>query len=494
MNLFVMPRHKISLIIVWLLLLVNLAGCAIFTVDTMKNEELLPSAKVKATPAVQAITTDQLKDGIFVGIAMSGGGSRAANFTAAVLLHLERLGILQRATALSSVSGSSLPAAYYGLYGVQKGPQWSELALRDQFQKDFEERWIWRWFLPWNIAEYWTSNFNRSDIMKEVLDNNLFHKMKFGNMDPSGPRILINATNLADGNRFVFSQERFEKIKSRIDTYPVANAVMASSAFPGAFHDMTLTNYAVTKEGTYEHVIDGGPSDNLGVSTLLDMAASLYRQEQKPKGCLLIVVDSYPYPQTPAHIHELDTRNALDFIFDTNVATSSDALLMGRRLDMMWETLNIDVRTEQSITPFAENTGDDEIWPDPADDKLRAPCAVWHLSLQRLLAPDFGGDEVRNDEVQRQTIKEVAAVVNQIPTRYKLKGQSADGKTDLGSQALQDYLFKAAEYVIYKDADKKKTYLQRVCDWFTDKKVTDLNCTLAKGGDHADKEKAQSHR
>src|SRR5450432_1443019 len=52
-------------------------------------------------------------DGYFVGLALSGGGSRSANFSAACMFELQRIGILQHVDYISSVSGGSLTAAYY---------------------------------------------------------------------------------------------------------------------------------------------------------------------------------------------------------------------------------------------------------------------------------------------------------------------------------------------------------------------------------------------
>ena len=48
----------------------------------------------------------------FIGLAISGGGSRAANFGSAVLWELDRLGILQHVQYISTVSGGSLAGAY----------------------------------------------------------------------------------------------------------------------------------------------------------------------------------------------------------------------------------------------------------------------------------------------------------------------------------------------------------------------------------------------
>ncbi len=471
------PLHtKPALFIITIMVLLTTGtGCGIFSVNTVKNDPLSDRPIPKQTLASQSVTVSDLSDEIFIGIALSGGGSRAANFSAAVMLELEHIGILNKATAISSVSGSSLPAAYYGLY-KSNTKHWNEHEVRKRLRKNFEGSWIARWFLPHNALLYWFSNYNRSDIMKEVLDSTLYDEKTFADMGVGRPRILVNATTLSDGNRFVFSQERFNKIGSRIDTYPVANAVMASSAFPGAFHDMTLKNYSLTDGENYEHVLDGGPSDNLGITTLLEMVQQLYRAEKKPKGCFLFVVDAYPYPENPAHTHELDTRKFFDFIFDTNVAASSDALLMARRLDLMSD-LNVDVSADDSIEPFQPNSGENEIWPDQDDVKFRVECAVWHLSLQRLLSPDFAGKATGSDAFLKQDIKEVATVVNAIPTRYRLLGKAPDGKTELTSETLQDYLFKSAGYLIRLDEDKDGTLiLKHVCEWFAARGMSDLQC------------------
>ena len=61
----------------------------------------------------------ELADGRFVGLAFSGGGSRAAVFGAAVMKELDRLGVLQQVDVLSAVSGGALPAASYALEGYR---------------------------------------------------------------------------------------------------------------------------------------------------------------------------------------------------------------------------------------------------------------------------------------------------------------------------------------------------------------------------------------
>src|SRR5438067_2452798 len=72
--------------------------------------------EVRPNPAKQeARGGTTIDDGYFVGVAISGGGSRSANFSAACLFELQRLGILQHVDYVSSVSGGSITAAYYCL-------------------------------------------------------------------------------------------------------------------------------------------------------------------------------------------------------------------------------------------------------------------------------------------------------------------------------------------------------------------------------------------
>jgi predicted acylesterase/phospholipase RssA len=104
--------------------------------------------------------------------------------------------------------------------------------------------------------------------MKRTLDAHLLR----GRTPPALPRILIHATSLPQTGPFVFTDETFEILGSRLDDYPLTHAVMASGAFPGAFHNVTLKDFG--RDGYYQHLFDGGPSDNLGVHTLLTMIDS----------------------------------------------------------------------------------------------------------------------------------------------------------------------------------------------------------------------------
>src|SRR5436853_6562300 len=206
---------------------IALGGCAVLPLYVATNEPVGPG--VAPTRATANLV---LPDDVFVGVALSGGGARAANFSLAVLQELDRLGILTHVSAISSVSGGSLAAAYYGLYGDDPS-RWRADVAREKFLIDLQTHWMVWWLNPWNIWRYWLTGFDRSDIMKNVFDFYLFEGRRFAQMGAGNAKILINATSLPNVERFVFTDEQFtEKLGSRLDTYHVSHAVMASGAFP----------------------------------------------------------------------------------------------------------------------------------------------------------------------------------------------------------------------------------------------------------------------
>src|SRR5258708_3936664 len=88
-------------------------------------------------------------DGYFVGIALSGGGSRSAAFSAACMFQLERMGILQKVDYISTVSGGSLPGAYYCLSGKEWNPGNVQRRMTHEFATDL----LFQTFLvPWNTC------------------------------------------------------------------------------------------------------------------------------------------------------------------------------------------------------------------------------------------------------------------------------------------------------------------------------------------------------
>ncbi|WP_176316829.1 patatin-like phospholipase family protein [Burkholderia vietnamiensis] len=114
----------------------------------------------------------------FLGVAISGGGSRAANFGMYVLKELERLGVLNRIDAISSVSGGSIVAAHFGLYYPKlRGDYW-DFAEKD-LRQDFRDDWLARHANPANWRTLSGKGFNASTILAKTYDDMLFHGAVF---------------------------------------------------------------------------------------------------------------------------------------------------------------------------------------------------------------------------------------------------------------------------------------------------------------------------
>jgi predicted acylesterase/phospholipase RssA len=244
---------------------------------------------------------DVRPDGCFVGLALSGGGSRSANFSAACMFQLQRVGLLQHVDYISSVSGGSLTGAYYCLFPDGPGG-WNPHRVQYKLTRSFATDVICRTLMPWNLFPLWFSNWDRSDVLADSFSSHLFSRkgkeLTFGDLRPDRPRLLINATDLQSGRRFVFSNETFDEINSDLSKYPISNAVAASAAVPVLMHQVTLRDFS-TSYKQYRHLIDGGVVDNLGVQTLVEAymaqvksAADSGRPDPYPRGAVLIVLDA----------------------------------------------------------------------------------------------------------------------------------------------------------------------------------------------------------
>jgi predicted acylesterase/phospholipase RssA len=260
----------------------------------------------RANEAVRAATTLSLGvrsasgDGYFVGLALSGGGSRSANFSAACMLQLQRLGLLERVDYISSVSGGSLAGAFYCL---SDDATWNPAEVQKRLTHAFATDMIVAALMPWNMVLLSFTSLDRSNFLADTLRRNLFtapdgHVQTFRDLRPDRPHLLINATDLQSGRRFVFCDETFDEINSDLSKYPIASAVAASAAVPVLMHHVTLRDYSTIFK-QYRHLIDGGVTDNLGIVTLVETYDAQVRSAQArgvadpyPNGAAFFVIDA----------------------------------------------------------------------------------------------------------------------------------------------------------------------------------------------------------
>ncbi len=439
----------------------------------------------------------------FFGVALSGGGSRAANFSAAALQNLQEVGILQEADAISSVSGGGLTGAYYALNAPNV--QWD--VLRSKLRTNFWGLFLSKWAAPWNWPAIALTDKTKTDVMADVLDSVLFSGKEYREIPPASPIFLANATDItAGGKRVAFSNDYFvEELGSSLYNMRVATAVATSAAFPGIFDSVTVErfrreSFLDPRGGTYSwsphsyvHLIDGGASDNLGVETLWDMAFSrLYGgaftrmpTELGSKPCVIVSIDASA-PNTSARFERLaDERGVSDRLFNRNVFDAIDSLFEGRRQDTLTK-MGLG-QTDFGIVG-SENFGDvqqnyverqrvglfdipvtcrpyfgavrcsvDFSKPIPPAQRRSFQCFVWHIALDEVAgvafkAKDFeSGDSVR-EKFRRGSLVRLERLVTQIETHWKLVGP--DGCTD---QQLQEALYAAARVLIMDDVESRSS-------------------------------------
>jgi len=274
-------------------------------------------------------------------LAFSGGGTRAASLSYGVLEELARTPASPEATPhrmldevdiISSVSGGSFTAAYYALWGDRIFSDFESKFLKRDVQNDL----LLRVLAPWNLVRMASPKFSRTDLAAEYYEDRLFKGATFADLmkQNSRPFLCINATDIASGARFEFTQDEFDLIGSDLSQFPISRAVAASSAFPVLLTPVILKNYAAEEPQPepewiksilenpaastrlkymaaharsygdenrhFIHLLDGGLSDNLGLRGALDRAIAREQSAQVPsvpwklpRRVALIVVDAH---------------------------------------------------------------------------------------------------------------------------------------------------------------------------------------------------------
>lgn len=303
----------------WPLVLVVLVGCA----TTHFENKPLP---VGTTNEERRVVDQSDADRPLILVAVSGGGSRAAalgwavlkelrNFTYITDGHSHRL--IDDIGVISSVSGGSVTAAYFALYGPNG-------------LDDFEPRFL----LPDNMRTLginsanpvtWvklaTTGSSRIDTVETLFDKELFHGKTLSALNqPGKPYLILNATDMASGEVFAFTPERFNDICADLDSEPISVGVAASSAVPIVLSPVALQDFSATncrntpapswinyelsgryapyinlddfkraryandlrhgkdsfRSVDYLYLLDGGLADNLAIHGLLEAISSPY--------------------------------------------------------------------------------------------------------------------------------------------------------------------------------------------------------------------------
>lgn len=252
-----------------------------------------------------------------IGIALSGGGSRAMAFHLGCLRTLEKHGLLEKACVLSCVSGGSVIGA---MYATREGSfDEFEERVRTVLRTGFVRPSIVTAFtssegpralvcfmlqipaiiVSWSASSIaslgtllfgfrpasggrivsstaWVRRFaSRTTILRATLKRLLFPNQKLSDLRKRRPKLVVVASELRTGSAFYFSPDesgswRLGTCKSK--SIDVADAVAASAAYPLVLPaiDEYMPFDEMNGTRTLQRVIltDGGVYDNLGLSPL----------------------------------------------------------------------------------------------------------------------------------------------------------------------------------------------------------------------------------
>ena len=328
-----LPYSKPFTLLVFSALLVS--GCAHF----QRNAPLVSSDPSAGYRFRQTASPTNSSD-LLLMLAFSGGGTRAASLSYGVLEELARTPVnaqgkqhrlLDEVDSISAVSGGSFTAAYYALWGDRIFSDYESQFLKKNVQTGL----LLRALAPWNLVRLASPGFSRSDLAAEYYDHLLFKGATFGDLMArrGHPFLCVNATDIASGARFEFTQDEFDLIRSDLSQFPVSRAVASSSALPMYLTPVNLKNYSAEQAEAepewiqsilddpaasarmryvasqahsytdghrhFIHLVDGGFSDYLGLRGAIDRVIAREQSTQLPSVPLriprriaLIVVDA----------------------------------------------------------------------------------------------------------------------------------------------------------------------------------------------------------
>ena len=253
-----------------------------------------------------------------LGLALSGGGYRAAGFHIGTLKKLNEMNLLDKLDKLSTISGGSIIGAAYCLH-EGNFEEFEEKMIETLSQKSVIKYVITSWrflvvfipillllllsiFLPFTIwssytivaflvvvvviVKYQFRVLPISEIIERAYDSYFFQNKTLSQLCEV-PEIAINATNLQTVRHFTFSKRKMEDTAYAYFNppvlfnnlhFPISKAVMASSCVPFAFSPISIERKYYKDLEDYGKVepklIDGGVYDNQGGHKLMQKNSS----------------------------------------------------------------------------------------------------------------------------------------------------------------------------------------------------------------------------
>lgn len=434
---------RVAVVLAWALLGAGCASAIAYRIPRAGSE----SACVRPAPH---------RD-VLVGVALSGGGSRAALFGAAGLEALARVrapgggSVLEQVDYLSSVSGGSLAASYYA---SQKPPRETAVlapdgSLSGDYQaffarykelltQDFESSLIWRQIVRFR----WINSALAARSLFEILEERLLGDFNFGDLGRretrgDSPYLIVNTTLYNNGRRFTFTTlpgeaarydffdalrvalakqgkpteippplvERWNTLlpvtplEIGLDPCPVrlAAAVTGSASFPPLVGPIT---FRVGDEVLYWHTGDGGLYENQGIESLLFLFLKRLQDGQARRALIIAFDSSYPFSVGSRRLSRRSDPFTL-FTYDFS------------RIPSIMEE-----RATAYQALFFRSLQLEGVFPDHQTLRvvfLRHTEAHWKDDLSDL------PEACRNENPPLRTPEDVVEHIAEIPTRFRLR-------------------------------------------------------------------------
>jgi len=239
---------KVVRYVVGILSALFLGGCGTTPFDHPLAPDATSSMRVP-------LTADP--DRPFVVLAFSGGGSRAAALAASVVAQLDTITyttpngphrLSEDIAVVSSVSGGSVYAAWIGLNGTGGEAARAFEARISSF--DGIGYLAGNFLNPLEWARLEVAGETRISVEQNMLAKLLATDASLDSFNqPGHPAILLNASDMIAGEAFTFDPQTMDDICVDQSAVPVALAVTASAAFPGAFTPVLIRDASLGPKG-----------------------------------------------------------------------------------------------------------------------------------------------------------------------------------------------------------------------------------------------------
>ena len=298
------------------------------------NYNSIPAVSLNEYKSVQERDKKLQNPNIALGVAISGGGSRAQFFSMGVLLGLEEIeennshrNFLNEIDYFSTVSGGCYSAGYYLTILKNKLYQGNQsfndfyfskadaykdyvdksaniLSLLNNNRNEKGDKISMTQRLDLEVLQYDSTNPDNPDKFKTQMLLSDFFVPKESKNTPYLPIMVANGTAYNNGERFPFMPHVIRELnlnsslapnkasiclnENQINDgydFPLTYGITASSAFPGV---LPKVKFGVKNHDKILCIIDGGASDNMGYKTLIELLQNDTKVDSKNKKALFI--------------------------------------------------------------------------------------------------------------------------------------------------------------------------------------------------------------